>query len=263
VRRRLVMAAGSRGLPGGFEFCMGLLEDLRTRDPDALHRFLWANHLGYAQTYEVHRRFGASNINPTRHLLFRKLTNHLSSQGVDPRRDICSVFEVGCSMGYLLRHMEEQVFPGAHTLHGLDIDARAIETGTAHLNSLRSKVQLFQADMLAAAQIMADRKYDIVLCCGTLMYVNTEAAQSILRAMFTHATRAVGLICLAPSGPDSGHTEVRTSDGAFVHHIEPMINLAGGRLLSSEWVGTHTSGSSPSHVIVAEATRGAAGPDGI
>jgi hypothetical protein len=156
-------------------------------------------------------------------------------------------------MGYLLRHLEDEIFPGANTFHGLDIDARAIAAGTTYLKSLRSKVRLFEADMLSADEIMGDRMYDVVICCGTLMYVNERAARTILQAIFSHASRAVGLICLAPTGGDPTRSEVRASDGAFVHPVARMIGEAGGGLVSSEWVGTHISGSSPSHVILAEA----------
>jgi hypothetical protein len=45
---------------------------------------------------------------------------------------------------------------------------------------------------------------------------------------------------------------VRASDGTFVHAMGPMIDKAGGRVLSSRRIGTTTSGSSPSHVIIAE-----------
>jgi SAM-dependent methyltransferase len=253
VRRRLATAAGH--LPGGFEFCMGMLDDLRRRDPDALHRFLWSNHLAYAQSYQVRRKFGASNINPTRHLLFHQITAHLGSIGLDPRQDVRSVFEVGCSMGYLLRHLEEEVFPAADTLHGLDIDGQAIQAGTAHLTSLGSRVRLFNADMLTAGEVMGHQIYDVVLCCGALMYVNETAATSILQSMFSHARRLVGLVCLAPSGRDPGCSEVRSADGAFIHHMDRMIHGAGGRVLSSQWVGTEISGSSPSQVILARQAR--------
>lgn len=45
---------------------------------------------------------------------------------------------------------------------------------------------------------------------------------------------------------------MRASDGAFIHDMDLLIRKAGGRVLSSRWIGTTTSGSSPSHVIVAE-----------
>src|SRR5580765_7361917 len=71
TRRTLVTWVGRR-LPWGLEFAMGMLDHLRRRDPVQFHRFLWSNHLAYARTYEIPARFGASNINPTRHILFSR-----------------------------------------------------------------------------------------------------------------------------------------------------------------------------------------------
>jgi hypothetical protein len=72
ARQTLVTMVGRQKLPAAlrFEFAMGMLTDLGRRDPIALHRFLWSNHLAYAASYEAPHRFGASNINPTRHALF-------------------------------------------------------------------------------------------------------------------------------------------------------------------------------------------------
>jgi len=252
ARQALVAAIGRRKPRGGFELAMGLLEDMRRSDPVKLHRFLWSNHLAYAESYEISRRFGALNINPTRHILFREMTAHLRSRGVDPRKDIRSIFEVGCSMGYLLRHLEEEIFPSATVLHGLDIDAYAVETGILHLSSLGSKVELFAADMEAVERIMGTRNFDVVLCCGVLMYVNESCAERVLRAMFSRAGHLVGLICLAPSRTEVQRSEVRKSDGAFIHNMDRMIRGVGGRLISSSWVGTKISRSSPCHVILAE-----------
>src|SRR4029077_20180352 len=121
TRRTLVTWVGRR-LPWGLEFAMGMLDHLRRRDPVQFHRFLWSNHLAYARTYEIPARFGASNINPTRHILFSRMLAHLRCRRLEPHRDVRSVFEVGCCMGYLLRHLEEEVFPAAEVLHGIDID---------------------------------------------------------------------------------------------------------------------------------------------
>jgi SAM-dependent methyltransferase len=231
---------------------MGMLNDFRRRDPVEFHRFLWSNHLAYAETYEIPKRFGAANINPTRHILFDRITAHLRSRGLDPHRDIRSVFEVGCSMGYLLRHLEEAVFPSATILHGLDIDAYAVQTGAAHLSSLRSRVKLSAADMEAAESVMGDQNYDLVLCCGVLMYVNESTAQEVVRAMLTHADRLVGLICLAPPPGELGQSQMRASDGAFIHNVEKLIRWAGGTVLSSDYISASVSGSSPCHVILAE-----------
>jgi len=230
---------------------MGMLDDVRRRDPDGLHRFLWSNHLAYAATYQVRKRFGASNINPTRHLLFQDIVARLAAGGLDASA-VGSVFEVGCSMGYLLRHLETDVFPGAAVLHGLDIDRPAVEAGSAHLRSLESRVRLFAADLDETERIMSEREYDLVLCCGVLMYVNEQAAAQLVRTMLSRARRMVGLICLAhPEGQAAG-SEMRATDGTFIHDVDGMIREANGRLVSSKWVGTEISGSSPSCVIVAE-----------
>jgi hypothetical protein len=88
-----------------------------------------------------------------------------------------------------------------------------------------------------------------MLCCGVLMYVNTSIAEKVARMIFARAVRLVGLICLAPL---KGQHGVRASDGVFVHDMDPLIDKAGGKVLSARWIGTTTSGSSPSHVIIAE-----------
>src|SRR5262249_12859171 len=95
-RKALVAFVGRQSFPVSFrfEFAMGMLADLQRRDPVALHRFLWSNHLAYAASYEVRQRFGKSNINPTRHTLFRRISTHLRSRGIDPARDIRSVLEI-------------------------------------------------------------------------------------------------------------------------------------------------------------------------
>jgi SAM-dependent methyltransferase len=253
LRRALVVRVGRRRWSCGLELSMGLLHDMRRQDPDGLHRFLWSNHLAYAASYEVPQRFGASNINPSRHLLFQEILAHLKSGGIGPH-GVGSIFEVGCSMGYLLRHLETDVFPSAAILHGLDIDRPAIEMGTAHLRSVQSKVRLFAADMDDTERIMGERSYDLVLCCGVLMYVSESAARRLVRTMLAHTRRMVGLICLAPpEGERSGSaaSQVRQADGTFIHDVARMIGEADGRLLASRWVGSDVSGSSPAHLILA------------
>jgi SAM-dependent methyltransferase len=230
---------------------MGMLDDLLRRDPVEFHRFLWSNHLAYAMTYEIPTRFGASNINPSRRVLCSRIVTHLRSRGMDPGRDVRSVFDVGCSMGYLLRYLEEGVFPSATVLHGLDIDGYAIRAGTAYLSSLRSRVELFAADIEVAEHVMGKRGYDLVLCCGVLMYLNERTAEKVVRAMLSHADHMVGLICLAPPS-NLERSEMRATDGAFIHNMDKLIRGAGGTILSSDWISASISGSSPSHVILAE-----------
>jgi SAM-dependent methyltransferase len=233
---------------------MGVLADLRRRDPETLHRFLWSHHLAYAASYEIERKFEPHNINPTRHALFRQILEYYRLRGLDPHEQVRSVFDVGCSLGYLLRHIEVNLFPSAAPLKGIDIDRYAVEAGMAYLQSVRSKVELFEADLSRAAEFMAGRQYDLILCCGVLMYTNEDTAQRALQAMFAQCRGLVGVICLAHDGRRGAtrNSAVRTSDGAYVHDMQRMIRQAGGRPVSSIWVGTATSGSSPSHVILAE-----------
>jgi len=254
IRQALVANRKWTRLPGGFEVSMGLLDDLRRHNPDALHRFLWSNHLAYAMSYEIAQRFQTRDLNSSRRILFENITGHLRSRGLDPRRKIGSVFEVGCSLGYLLRHLEVDVFPSASILHGLDIDSYAVETGTSHLQSLQSRVRLFSADMAATERVMGNQIYDVVICCGVLMYVNEETARHVVRTMLQHARHLVGLICLAQTSlhPPRGRSATRASDGAFVHDVESMIQQAGGKVVSSTWIGSSITGSSPANVIVAE-----------
>jgi SAM-dependent methyltransferase len=254
VRKALVGRLERRKFRWGPDFSMGVLGDLRRRDPEALHRFLWSNHLAYAARYEIEKKFQPHHINPTRHILFRQIVEYYKARGLDAREQVRSVFDLGCSLGYLLRHLEVNVLPSAAALHGIDIDRYAVQTGMAYLRSVRSRAELFEADLNKAGDLMRRHRYDLALCCGVLMYVNEDTARSALQAMFAHCRQLVGLIALAHGTRRHARSgsEVRPSDGAYVHDIHRMIQEAGGRLISSTWVDTVTSGSSPSYVILAE-----------
>jgi 2-polyprenyl-3-methyl-5-hydroxy-6-metoxy-1,4-benzoquinol methylase len=254
MRKALVVRLDRRRFRWSTDFSMGVLGDLRRRDPQTLHRFLWSNHLAYAARYEVERKFDSHNINPTRHVLFRQILEYHKVRSLDPHEHVRSVFDVGCSLGYLLRHIEVSLFPSAAPLEGIDIDRHAVQAGMSYLQSVRSRVELFEADLSRTAEFMRGRQYDLVLCCGVLMYANEDTARSALQAMFAHCRRLVGVICLAysPHRRARRNSEVRRSDGAYVHDMHRMIREAGGTPVSSTWVGTATSGSSPSYVILAE-----------
>ena len=64
-------------------------------------------------------------------MLFEDLRKYLLLQGTFAfgARSIKSIFDVGCSAGYLLRFMETELFPGATTLEGNDIDEYALANG--------------------------------------------------------------------------------------------------------------------------------------
>jgi SAM-dependent methyltransferase len=255
LRRSLVLSRAGRASRGGLEFALGMLHDLHRRDAGAFHRFLWSNHLGYAATYEVEQRFGASNLNPSRHILLQDIASYLRARGVDPHRNIGSVLDVGCSLGYLLRHVEVEACPSAEILHGFDIDEYAIKVGSAHLASLQSKAELFVGDMAAAARFIGGRSYDLILCCGVLMYSNEDSACETVRVMLSSANHLVGIIALADQangGTAIGRSVTRASDGAFVHDVHQMVQRAGGTVVSSRSIESEVSGSSPSYAILAE-----------
>jgi SAM-dependent methyltransferase len=255
MRKSLVASRVGRASRGGLEFALGMLGDLHRRDPVAFHRFLWSNHLGYAATYEVDKRFGESNLNPSRRILVQHMASYLRARGLDPGTNIRSVLDIGCSMGYLLRHLEVGVCPSAEVLHGLDIDEYAVKAGMAHLSSLQSKVKLFVGDMTAAGGFIGDRSYDLILCCGVLMYGDQDAAYNVVRTMLSSARYLVGIISLADSAGReiaNGKSVARPSDGAFIHDVKRMVHRAGGKVVASKRIATEISGSSPSYAILAE-----------
>jgi SAM-dependent methyltransferase len=253
ARKSLVVGIERYKFRWGADFSMGALADLRQQNPEVLHRFLWSNHLAYAARYEVAQKFAPQHLNPTRRILFRQILAYFRSRGLDAREQIRSVLEVGCSLGYLLRHIELHMFPEAAPLHGIDIDRYAVETGKSYLRSVNSRVELFEADMTRTGEITGNRPYDLVLCCGVLMYVNEKTARETLGTMFALSRRLAGIICLAPGANREAtpSSEIRNVDGAYVHDIHRMIRESGGSLVSSTFVDTATSGSSPSHVVLA------------
>jgi SAM-dependent methyltransferase len=255
MRKSLVASRVGRRSKASVEFALGLLSDLHRRDAGSFHRFLWSNHLAYAATYNVRARFGASNLNPSRRILLDSMASYLRSRRLDPGKDVLSVLDVGCSAGYLLRHIEVEVCPSAQVLHGLDIDRCAVGVGMAHLSSLQSKVRLFVGDMAAADRFIGDRTYDLILCCGVLMYDGENAAYDVVRTILSSANCLVGIISLANptySRTATRRSSIRRSDGAFIHDVESMIHRAGGKVVVSRRIETNISGSSPSHAILAE-----------
>ena len=217
-----------------------LLRDFAERDPDGYHRFLWSHHLAYAETYEAGQRFGADNIHPTRRLLFDETRQCLAGLGVTPERDVAAVLEVGCSLGYLLRELETGMFRGAATLDGIDVDARAIAEGQAWLGAAGSRVRLMVGDMAALDALVGDRRYDVVLCAGTLMYLREAPAADVVAAMLHRTRRLLVLAGLAhPERDNAGLTAstLRERDGTFVHNLDAMVARAGGRVVRRRWEG--------------------------
>jgi SAM-dependent methyltransferase len=241
VRKRLAVVLGrQRWLPDRAWWVLELLRDQADRDPNGFHRFLWANHLAYAESYEIERRFGELQVHPSRRLLFQDLAAVLHARGVEPSTGVRSVFEVGCSLGYLLRLVEGGLFASAEILEGNDIDAYAVAEGNRYLGTVGSKVRLHHADMSELEGVMGDRRFDIVLCAGVLMYLREEDAAPVVGTILRHTGQLAGFAGLAHPERDNrdlATAEVRTRDGTFIHNIDRMVERAGGQVVFRRWEG--------------------------
>ena len=217
-----------------------LLRDFAQRDPTACHRFLWANHLAYAETYDVARRFGAERINETRHLLFEDLRRFLVDQGIDPEEEVRSVFEVGCSLGYLLRHLETGLFQGATTLEGIDIDRYAIEQGSTHLAAHRLEGP------------PPDGRHGRTGCDPRGSHVRRHPVRrdapvpargrgrAVVRSILEHTGVVAAFAGLAHPERDNSSlpaSTVRERDATFIHDLDGMVRDAGGEVAWRRWEG--------------------------
>lgn len=225
-----------------------LLRDFAEKDINEYHKFLWSYHMAYARTYETRLRFGKENMEPSRKIFFNDMESLLTKLEVNPETDISSVFEVGCSLGYQLRFLETDMFPEVRVLRGIDIDRYAIEAGSAYLREARSKVDLVCADMEELETVLGNSSYDIMVCTGTLMYLNEESAAHVVNTMLRHTGTVLAISGLAHPEIDNcmlQHSTVRAQDKSFVHNIDSMVENAGGIILARRWngdrmVGGHT-----------------------
>jgi SAM-dependent methyltransferase len=215
-----------------------LLRDFEDGDRDGYHRFLWSHHLGYARPYEVEKRFGTENMVLSRKLFFRGLKDVLGQMGM-ATGDVSSVFEVGCSLGYQLRYLETDLFPGAEVLEGNDIDAYAVVQGNAYLKKSGSKVRLFCRDMADLGQLMGGKVYDVILGTGVLMYLQEEEASLVVKTVLNHCRLAAFSGLAHPDKDNSllGSSCIRERDGTFIHNIDSMVKAGEGQILSRRWEG--------------------------
>jgi len=247
------IVGGWSRIPARSWWVQELLRDFAEDDPNSYHRFLWAHHLAYAETYEVGLRFGVENLHPSRRLMFEDLEACLRGLGKDPH-SVRSVFEVGASLGYNLRHLEENVFPNADTLEGCDIDAYAIERGGAYLADSGSRVRLGVADMGDLEAVLGDREFDVTLCAGVLMYLRREDAESVVASILEHTSMVAAFAGLADPDQDNRNladSGVRERDGSFVHDIDGMVARSGGRVARRRWEGARELGGNTLYFVFA------------
>jgi SAM-dependent methyltransferase len=243
IRKQLaILADGQTWIPNCHVLSMAMIRDWAAKDVDAFHRFLWTHHLGYAKFYEGVHEFGVENLILTRRMLFEDLIKCLPLKGTSlaDARNIGSIFDVGCSAGYLLRYMETDLFPSATALEGVDIDGYAIEMGEVYLRAHASKVRLVRADMADLDRVMDKHKFDLILCAGVLMYLREGAAADVVRSMLNHCSGLIAIAGLAHPVVDNAkltHSEPRMSDGAFIHNIDAMVEKADGTIVYRRWEG--------------------------
>jgi SAM-dependent methyltransferase len=255
LRMRIVKWTGRRGFPGNFFVSMLLLSDFAASKPNEFHRFLWSHHLAYAKSYEA-SRFSTPKLEFSRLLLFQDMQEYLRKRGMAPERDVESVFDVGCSVGNVLRYAETQVFPAATHLRGVDVDRHAVGVGTAYLRDVCSKIELAASDATDLERVMGKQDYDLVLCCGVLLYFDQPAAADIVKTLLRHTRLALGLIGLAHPSMDNSlltSSAVRPRDQAFIHNLDAMIRDAGGRVVRQRWMAhVNKKINSPPYIVLAE-----------
>ena len=222
---------------------MALIRDWAEHDANEFHRFLWSQHLGYAWYYETKHSFGKQNLVLTRQMLFEDLkvfTEKHSELQKEPV-DFQSVFEVGCSSGYMLRFIETDLFPAAKVLEGIDIDRQALELGRKYLHQHKSKINLIESDMSEIDLLLGKRKFDLILCTGVLLYLNENVAKDVVRSMLKHCNKLLVIKELAHPTVDNSkleHSEFRQTDKTFIHNIDRMISASGGKVFFHRWEGS-------------------------
>ncbi len=224
---------------------MRLVSDWAEKDMKAFHRFLWSNHLGYAAFYEAANEFGAEKLHPARRLFFADLMACLEQQGIHPETDVQSVFEMGCSSGFMLRFAETNLFPAATDIAGIDIDAAAVRRGQEYLAQQGSKVRVECADMADLDGVLGGKCYDVILCLGVLLYLDQEATERVVRSAIEHARLVVAIVGLGNPELDNAmlmEPVRRVSDASLIHNIDAMVEKAGAKILFRRWEGERQIG---------------------
>ena len=259
---RKAAARALNRIPGRYKeaLILALLHDWATGDPAAYHQFIWANHLSYAQYYELGRDGLAgrgtyfTRMHPLRVELFELVSSYLRGQGVDPLTEVGSLLDVGTSMGYLPYYAETTAFPGARRLLGIDIDAHAIADGITYLNGVGSSVELKVADIYGLEAVVGDERFDVVSCTGVLQYLEEEAATRAVGAMLARATKVLALSGLVDPDVDNGtlaRSGVRDYDRSFIHNFDRMVAAHGGRVVARRWGGREFVEGLGAYLVVA------------
>jgi 2-polyprenyl-3-methyl-5-hydroxy-6-metoxy-1,4-benzoquinol methylase len=230
-------------VPNHLSLAWGLIRDWGDKDAETFHRYLWSHHLLYAKAYERKNDFEPEHLRLTSKMLFQDLKEYMVQNGIDPSGDVKSVFDVGCSSGFMLRYMETSLFPSAAILEGNDIDETAIEKGKAYFREHGSKIRLIKADMTELDRIMDGSRYDLIFCARVLVYLKELAATNVIRSMLNHCSGLVVIYAIAHPRVDNSnlrHSETRNFDGVFFHNVDAMVKNAGGKTVYRRWEGSKT-----------------------
>lgn len=228
-------------LPIPDHVAMGLIRDLQYSDAKLYHKFVWANHFkGYARWYDSEEElFDPAQMQASRIEFFRDLAIVLDEQRIAPA-EIKSVLDVGSSQGYVLRHLETEVFTLAE-LVGIDIDEPAIRKGARVLAEAGSRIRLVAGDMEHLDALVGPRHFDFVFAAGVLSYLNEDDAMAMVRSMLSRADRLValvGLACLEKNNNQLDRSQLSpTHESQWIHNFEAMVVKAGGRVVYSRWEG--------------------------
>jgi SAM-dependent methyltransferase len=238
---------------------VGLVRDLRLHNPKAFHKFLWQHHfMGYARWYDSEDElFSVEEMQPSRRLFFDDLRSTVRELGLQPS-DIRSILEVGCSLGYLLRYLETDVFPGCQEIVGIDIDGPAIRKGQDYLTQLGSKVVLVQGDMEELEQILGGRTFDLVFAAGVLSYLDEPNAARLVSILLRRTKKILafaGLACTSRNNNQLDCSETSPNhEEQWIHNFSAMVSAAGGRVVTSRWEGAKLYNLQTIHFVFAVPT---------
>jgi SAM-dependent methyltransferase len=242
LRMRLAVWLNRQRWLGRDYVAVGLVRDLGLQNPKAFHKFLWAHHfMGYARWYDSEKElFAPEQMQPSRSMFFNDLAAALREMDLPPS-NVRSILEVGCSLGYLLRYLETEMFPDCQDIVGIDIDAVAVGKGKEHLKQVGSKVALAQGDMEDLDRILGSRKFDLVYAAGVLSYLDEGDAARMVSILLRRANKVLalaGLACADRNNNRLERSEVSPDhEGQWVHNFEAMVSAAGGRVVKTRWEG--------------------------
>jgi len=237
----------------------GVIRDLLKSDPKAFHKFMSANHIcTYAHWYDSETLFESVKMNGStamRREFFNDLIDVIKSFGLDLSVEIRSVLEIGCSLGYLLRFMEKDIFQNLEVVIGIDIDSDAINKGTHYLSKVGSKVHLIHGDMEELERLVGNHSFDIVFSAGALSYLNEIDAAKVVSKMLHRTSRILALVGLASKSVNNrelSQSLVSVEDhNQWIHNFEAMIEAANGCVIASRWEGDKQSNDQPIYFVFA------------